>query len=120
MQEKREKVSVHLICNQHANIIIQVKVLPKVHGTGERNGCDGKRCIRCCQKCMELVKGMGVMVKGASLAASLTRCKCQPTRLLRLLMNELFTEDELRCSTVRGMRSDYPALDQDTMNAILC
>lgn len=69
---------------------------------------------------VELVKGMGVMVKGASLAASLTRSKRQPTRLLRLLMNELFTEDELRCSSVRGVRSEYPALDQDTMNAILC
>ena len=69
---------------------------------------------------IELVKGMGIMVKGPTLAAVLTKSKRQPTRLLRFLMAELFTEDELRCSTVRGKKGNLPALDQDVMNAILC
>ena len=60
------------------------------------------------------------MIKGASLASALTRSKRQPTRLLRFLMGEMFTEDEMRCSTVRGKKSSLPPLDQDTMNAILC
>ena len=69
---------------------------------------------------VELVKGMGIMVKGPTLAAVLTKSKRQPTRLLRFLMAELFTEDELRCSTVRGKKGNLPALDQHVMNAILC
>ena len=69
---------------------------------------------------VELVKGMGIMVKGPTLAAVLTKSKRQPTRLLRFLMAELFTEDELKCSTVRGKKGNLPALDQDVMNAILC
>ena len=60
------------------------------------------------------------MVKATSLAAALTRSKRQPTRLLRHLMGELFTEDELRSSSVKGKKSPLPALDEDTMNAILC
>ena len=35
-------------------------------------------------------------------------------------MEELFTEDELRGSTVRGKRGTLPALDVETMDAILC
>ena len=69
---------------------------------------------------MELVKGMGIMVKGPVLASVLARSKRQPTRLLRFLMVELFTEDELRCSTVHGEKGELPGLDQDVMNAILC
>ena len=69
---------------------------------------------------VELVKGMGVMIKGSSLAAAMRQAKRQPTRLLRHLMVELFSEDELRCSTVRGKKGSLPALDRDTMDAILC
>ena len=69
---------------------------------------------------VELVKGMGIMVKGTTLASILSKSKRQPTRLLRFLMSELFTEDELRFSTVRGKKGKLPALDQDVMNAILC
>jgi len=70
---------------------------------------------------VELVKGMCIMVKAASLAAALARSKHQPTRLLQHLMDApFFTEDELHCSSVRGKKFLYPALDQDTMNAILC
>ena len=69
---------------------------------------------------MELVKGMGVIVSGAMLASVLRRAKNQPTRLLRFLMVEMFSTDELRCSTVRGRKGNLPALDQDIMNAILC
>ena len=69
---------------------------------------------------VKLVKGMGVIVKATSLAAALTRSKCQPTRLMQHLMSELFTEDELQSSSVKGKKSSFPALDEDTMNAILC
>ena len=34
------------------------------------------------------------------------------------MMEELFTEDQ--CSSVRGKRGTLPALDQETMDAILC
>lgn len=51
---------------------------------------------------VELVKGMGVLVKAQSLAAALTRAKRQPTQLMHHLMDELFTEDELRSSSVKG------------------
>ena len=69
---------------------------------------------------VELVKGMGILVKATSLAAALTRAKRTPTKLLRHLMDELFTHDELRCSSVRGKKSTFPPLDEDVMNAILC
>ena len=69
---------------------------------------------------MELVKGMGVIVSGTMLASVLQRAKNQPTRLLRFLMVEMFSIDELRCSTVRGRKGNLPSLDQDIMNAILC
>ena len=39
---------------------------------------------------------------------------------MRHLMDELFTEDELGSSSVKGKKSPLPALDEDTMNAILC
>ena len=63
---------------------------------------------------------MGILIKSSSLAAALRRCNRQPTRLLRLLMMELFTEDELRTSSMRGKKGPLPGLDQDTVNAILC
>ena len=63
---------------------------------------------------------MGILVSGAMLATALRRAKRQPTRLLRYLMVELFSHDELRCSTVRGKKGKLPALDPDIMNAILC
>jgi len=69
---------------------------------------------------VELVKGMGIMVKGTTLASVLSRSKRQLTRLLRFLMAELFTEEELRCSTIQGKKGQLPGLDQDVMNAILC
>ena len=59
-------------------------------------------------------------VNGAMLATAVRRAKNQPTRLLRYLMVEMFTTDELRCSTVRGKKGHLPALDQEVMNAILC
>ena len=59
---------------------------------------------------VELVKGMGVMVRGTTLASVLSKSKRQPTCLLRLLMSELFTEDELRFSTVRGKKGSYQHL----------
>ena len=60
------------------------------------------------------------MIKSTSLAAALRQAKRQPTRLLRYLMVELFSEDELRCCTVRGKKSSLPGLDRDVMDAILC
>ena len=60
------------------------------------------------------------MVKVPVLASVLAKSKRQPTQLLQFLMAELFTEDELRCSTVRGQKGDLPGLDQDVINAILC
>ena len=69
---------------------------------------------------VELVKNMGILIKSSSLAAVLRRANRQPTRLLRLLMTELFTEDELRTSSMRGKKGPLPGLDQDTVNAILC
>ena len=69
---------------------------------------------------IELVKNMGVLIKSSALAAVLRKSKRQPTRALRLLMEELFTVDELRGSTVRGKKGTLPALDVETMDAILC
>ena len=63
---------------------------------------------------------MGVLIKSSALAAVLRKSKRQPTRVLRLLMEELFTNDELRTSTVRGKKGTLPALDVETMDAILC
>ena len=54
---------------------------------------------------------MGIHVNGVILATALRRAKRQPTRLLRLLMVELFSTDELRCSTVRGKKGTLPALE---------
>ena len=59
-------------------------------------------------------------MNGAMLATAVRRAKNQPTRLLRYLMVEMFTTDELRCSTVRGKKGHLPALDQEIMNTILC
>ena len=56
---------------------------------------------------VELVKSMGVLVNGAMLAAAVCRAKNQPTRLLRYLIVEMFTTDELRCSTVRGKKEIF-------------
>ena len=69
---------------------------------------------------VELVKNMGILIKSTSLAAALRQSKRQPTRLLRNLMVELFSQDELRCSTVRGKKGSLPGLDKDTMDVILC
>ena len=69
---------------------------------------------------VELVRGMGIHVNGAMFATALQCAKRQLTRLLRILMAELFSIDQLRCSTVRGKKGTLPALDQDIMNAILC
>jgi len=69
---------------------------------------------------IELVKNMGIMIKSSSLAAVIRRSKRQSTRVLRFLMDELFTVDELRTSTVRGKKGKLPALDGETMDAILC
>ena len=77
-------------------------------------------CIQVPIQKIELVKNMGILIKGTSLAAIIRRSKCQPTRVLRLLMEELFTHDELRLSTVRGKKGTLPALDTETMDAILC
>lgn len=68
---------------------------------------------------VELVKGMGVCMKATDLSNCLRKAKRQPTKLLRLLMDALFTEEELATCTVRG-RYNKIALDQDTMTAILC
>ena len=43
-----------------------------------------------------------MLIKSSSLAAIMHRCKRQPTRLMRFLIEELFNVDELRSSTVRG------------------
>ena len=69
---------------------------------------------------IELVKNMGVLIKTTTLAAVLRKSKRQPTRLLRCLMEEMFTEDELRCSSVRGKKGIHPGLDSEVMDAILC
>ena len=69
---------------------------------------------------IELVKGMGVLIKSSSLAMILRRSKRTPTRLLRFLMGDLFSVDELQTSTVHGKKGKLPGLDQGTMDAILC
>ena len=69
---------------------------------------------------IELVKDMGVLIKISALAAVLRKSKRTPTRVMRLLMEELFTTDELRCSTVHGKKGNLPTLDTETMDAILC
>ena len=63
---------------------------------------------------------MGVLIKSSALEAVLRKSKQQPTRVLRLLMEELFTVDKLCGSTVRGKKGTLPALDVETMDAILC
>ena len=63
---------------------------------------------------------MGVLIKSSSLAAIMHRSKWQPIRVMRFLMDELFTTDELRSSTVHGKRGTLPPLDEETMDAILC
>ena len=63
---------------------------------------------------------MGVLIKSSTLAAVLRKSKRQPTRVLRLLMEEMFTSDELHTSTVRGKKGTLPALEAETMDAILC
>ena len=35
-------------------------------------------------------------------------------------MDELFSEEELKGSTVRGRKGKLPPLDEETMDAILC
>ena len=59
------------------------------------------------------VKNMVVMIKSTSLAtaatAALRQAKWQPIRFLRHLMVESFSEDELRCCTVR-VKSSLPGL----------
>lgn len=68
---------------------------------------------------IELVKHMGVLIKATDLSSCLRKSKRQPTRLLRQLLDCMFTVDELRISTVRG-KGLKPSLDTETMNAILC
>ena len=63
---------------------------------------------------------MGVLIKSSSLAAINRKSKRQPTRILRYLMDELFSEDELKGSTVQSKKGTLPALDEETMDAILC
>ena len=69
---------------------------------------------------IELVKNIGVLIKSSALAAVLRKSKWPPARVLRLLMEELFTVDELCGSTVRGKKGTLPALDEEMMDAILC
>ena len=54
------------------------------------------------------------------MATILTKPQRQPMHLFRLLMNELFSENEMRCSAVSGNEGSLPVLDEDTTNAILC
>ena len=61
---------------------------------------------------------MGVLIKSSSLAAIMRKSKRQPTRLLRYLMDELFSPDELQGSTVRGKKGTLSPLDIETMDAI--
>lgn len=63
---------------------------------------------------------MGVLIKSSSLAAIIHKSKQLPARVMRFLMDELFTADELRSSTVRGKKGTFPGLDEETMDAILC
>ena len=44
---------------------------------------------------IELVKHMGVLIKATDLSSCLRKSKRQPTRLLRQLLDCLFTVDEL-------------------------
>ena len=50
-------------------------------------------------KKFELVKNMGVMINPGILASAIRKSKRQPTRLMRLLMANLFTQEELQTST---------------------
>ena len=81
-------------------------------------------CIYVCMQIpiqwVELIKNMGILIKPSSLAAVLQRSSRQPIRLLRLLLMELFTEDEFCTSSMRGKKGIHPGLDQNTINAILC
>ena len=67
---------------------------------------------------VELVRHMGVLIKPTSLATCLRKAKRQPTKLIRFLMDRLFTEDDLKVSSVKG-KGGRPALDH-VMDAILC
>jgi len=70
-EEKREKVLYHLQPCMHACMRILIPMLLQIT----------------IQK-IELVKGMGVLIKSSSLAMILRRSKRTPTRLLRFLMDE--------------------------------
>ena len=71
-------------------------------------------------KNIELVKYMVILIKSFALAAILCKSKWQPTRVLRWLMDKLFSPDELRTSTVHGKKEALPPLNIKTMDAILC
>ena len=60
---------------------------------------------------------MGVMINPGILASTIRNSKRQPTHLMRLLMANLFTQEELQTSSCRGKKSELPALDE---NSILC
>ena len=63
---------------------------------------------------------MEVLIKSLLLATVLQHAHQQPTHLLRLLMTELFTEDELWTCLMKGKKGPFPGCDQDTVNVILC
>ena len=59
---------------------------------------------------VELVKNKGLQLKATDLAMCMTKCRKQPTRLL---MDKLFTNEELKMSSVRP-------LEKNTMDVIIC
>jgi len=72
-----------------------------------------------CKICIVLAILTNIACKWGYVRFSITSSKNQPTRLLRNLMVEMFTIDELRYHAVRE-KGTLPALDQHIMNAILC
>ena len=67
---------------------------------------------------VELVEGLGVYVPAHKLLSAVRASKNSSSALLRQLMGVIFTDEELRTSSVRG-RGTRPALDPQKMEAIM-
>ena len=67
---------------------------------------------------VELVEGLGIYVPAHKLLSAVRASKNSSSALLRQLMGVIFTDEELRTSSVRG-RGTRPALDPQKMEAIM-
>lgn len=67
---------------------------------------------------VELVEGLGVYVPAHRLLSAVRAAKNSSSALLRQLMGVIFTDEELRTSSVKG-KGTRPALDPQKMEAIM-